>query len=98
MRRLNGKKHLILGNHDNPKFLAPYFKSIQLWKMFDEAILTHLPMHPSTLQEKNRWKDGISGLNIHGHIHSNPCPKGPYRCVSVEAINFTPVNYELVKA
>ena len=29
--KLPGKKHLILGNHDNPKFLAPFFKSIKLW-------------------------------------------------------------------
>ena len=33
--KLNGTKHLILGNHDNPKFLAPFFKSISLWHPFD---------------------------------------------------------------
>lgn len=29
-----------------------------------------------------------------GHIHQNPSPEGPYRNVSVEAIDYTPVNIE----
>ena len=33
-------------------------------------------------------------LNVHGHIHQNPSPKGPYKNVSVEAIAYTPVNIE----
>ena len=39
-----------------------------------------------------RVKDGI--LNVHGHIHTNACPPGPYKCVSVEQINFTPLDVE----
>ena len=90
--KLNGTKHLILGNHDNPKFLAPFFKSINLWAEFDNLVASHAPMHESTLAESHRFSKGI--LNIHGHIHSNPSPQGPYKCVSVEQINYTPVNIE----
>tara|TARA_B100001287_G_scaffold167388_1_gene140784 strand:+ start:9020 stop:9529 length:510 start_codon:yes stop_codon:yes gene_type:complete len=88
--KLNGTKHLILGNHDNPKFLAPFFKSISLWKELPGLVLSHTPLHITTLQETHRWKDNLT--NVHGHIHSNPSPEGPYKCVSVEQINYTPIN------
>ena len=52
--KLNGKKHLILGNHDNPKFLAPYFKSIKLWSELPGMVLSHAPMHEQTLNESYR--------------------------------------------
>ena len=90
--KLPGKKHLILGNHDNPKFLAPFFKSIKLWSELPGIVLSHAPMHEQTLSESHRFKDGI--LNVHGHIHTNACPPGPYKCVSVEQINFTPLDVE----
>jgi calcineurin-like phosphoesterase family protein len=93
--KLHGKKHLILGNHDNPKFLSHYFKSISLWKDLssDGLILSHAPLHPSTLAESHRFGTE-KVLNVHGHIHSNPSPEGPYKCVSVEQINYTPVNLD----
>ena len=92
--KLNGKKHLILGNHDNPKFLAPYFKSISMWKTFNDIglLLSHTPQHASTLAETHRFKENI--LNVHGHIHFNPSPAGPYKCVCVEQTNYTPVNID----
>ena len=90
--KLPGKKHLILGNHVNPKFLAPFFKSIKLWTELPGMVLSHAPMHEQTLNESHRFKDCI--LNVHGHIHTNACPPGPYKCVSVEQINFTPLNIE----
>lgn len=90
--KLNGKKHLVLGNHDNPKFLAPYFKSIKLWTELPGMVLSHAPLHEQTLNESHRFKDDI--LNVHGHIHTNACPSGPYKCVSVEQINYTPLNIE----
>lgn len=93
--KLNGTKHLVLGNHDNPKFLAPYFKSISLWQQFDGIIASHAPLHSSTLAETHRFSDNI--LNVHGHIHSNPSPEGNYRCVSVEQIDYTPINIEELK-
>ena len=32
LSRLNGKKRLVLGNHDDPKLLAPFFQKIMLWR------------------------------------------------------------------
>ena len=93
--KLPGKKHLMLGNHDNPKFLAPFFKSISLWKDMSDVglLLSHTPQHESTLAESHRFGTGPI-LNVHGHIHSNPSPEGPYKCVCVEQTDFKPVNLD----
>jgi calcineurin-like phosphoesterase family protein len=95
--KLPGKKRLVLGNHDNVKFLAPFFKDIQLWINLPGIIATHTPLHASTLAETRRWGDDGPGINVHGHIHSNPSPEGPYKCVCVEQINFTPIHIDEVK-
>lgn len=95
--RLNGKKRLILGNHDNGKnqLLQKYFQKIDVWRMFPEfgLLLTHVPVHPSTLRE-GRFEGADEMINIHGHIHANPSPEGPYRCVCVEQTGYAPVNIE----
>lgn len=94
---LKGQKRLVLGNHDNGKdqILQRVFKKIEVWRMFPEfgLLLTHVPVHQSTLGE-NRFGLGTHTLNIHGHIHQNPSPEGPYQCVCVEQIGYKPVNIE----
>jgi len=89
--KLPGKKKLVLGNHDNVKQLAPFFKEIVLWSSAPGIVCTHTPLHAQTLNE-GRWEEGV--INVHGHIHTNPSPEGPYKCVSVEQINYTPINIE----
>ena len=101
--RLNGSKRLIVGNHDDIPFLSSggFFKKVSMWRMFPEfgLMLTHVPVHTSNLLRLSK-KDGVwpddceSLLNVHGHIHQNDSPEGPYRNVSVEVINYTPVNIE----
>ena len=97
--KLPGKKRLVLGNQDNPKHLAPFFKDIQMWiDMSDKGFLfSHTPQHASTLAESHRFGTG-KVLNVHGHIHTNPSPEGPYKCVCVEQTNFTPVDIETLHA
>ena len=97
-KKLPGKKYLVLGNHDNPKFMAMFFKQIMLWKDFSDLglLLSHTPLHQSTLAESHRFGDNPI-LNVHGHIHSNPSPEGPYKCVCVEQINYTPVNLDSLR-
>lgn len=101
LKSLNGHKRLILGNHDNGKdqILREVFEKIDVWRMFPEfgILLTHVPVHESTLREgrfSGQGKPQLKMLNVHGHIHTNPSPEGPYKCVCVEQINYTPVNIE----
>lgn len=94
--KLNGSKRLIVGNHDDIKFLSSggFFQKASMWRVFSEfgLLLTHTPQHQSALTGK---RNGL--LNVHGHIHQNPSPDGPYKCVCVEQTNYTPVNLEELK-
>ena len=96
MPRLKGSKRLVFGNHDEPKHFVNtgHFNKTSLWRMFTEfnILLTHVPVHKSTLRE-DRF-DGKPVLNVHGHIHQNKSPEGPYHCVCVEQTDYRPVNIE----
>lgn len=96
---LNGKKRLILGNHDHGKDqeLLARFEKIMVWRMFPEfgLLLTHVPIHRSGLQKTGRrGQPDFELTNVHGHIHQNSSPEGPYRNVCVEHTGYTPVNIE----
>lgn len=91
--RLNGHKKLIRGNHDVyklKKYIGPgRFEEVYGVRMLPKygLILTHIPVHPRQLQ--GRWK-----VNVHGHLHSNKLDDTRYFNVSVEQINYTPIELE----
>jgi calcineurin-like phosphoesterase family protein len=95
--RLNGDKVLVAGNHDWPfeKKLGLYFRSVRAYWKLDNFVLSHVPIHPSSL----RNFDG----NIHGHLHSGRVELDDgsidprYLCVCVEHINYQPIHWEEVK-
>lgn len=97
MPRLNGKKRLVFGNHDDPKHFVGkgHFSKCSLWRVFSEfnIILTHVPVHEMTVKE-DRAKSGRPMLNVHGHIHANEAYSKYHHCVCVEQTNFAPVNIE----
>ncbi len=93
---LNGKKKLVLGNHDAKKeeVLMRHFFRIYGVAVVGDCILSHVPVHPYQLE--HRFKK-----NIHGHMHSkrvqishpnNGLQTDPrYVCVSVEHTDLKPV-------
>lgn len=87
LKSLNGKKRLILGNHDagHDHVIQRVFEKIYLIRWFKEygIVLSHIPMHIDSIK-----KDYV---NVHGHIHEKLSPKGPYRNVSVEWTNYRPI-------
>ena len=93
--RLNGKKRLIVGNHDNVKFLAAggFFEKIMLWRVWQDKglLFTHVPIHQDSIHERIVTSGGV---NVHGHTHTNGSPDGPYKCVCTELTNYTPVHLE----
>lgn len=63
--RLQGKKRLVMGNHDtyaSADYLKHFDKlyGVFYWKM---CVLTHIPVHPENLGSR-------AFLNLHGHLHS----------------------------
>ena len=99
MRRLNGDKVLIRGNHDIFKLedYTEHFRDIRAYHVMNGLILSHIPIHEESL--------GRFGCNIHGHLHAsrvmikgfNRKPMGidpRYHCVCVEATDFAPILFE----
>lgn len=91
---LKGKKILILGNHDKAK-TSTWWKEtgfeevISYPIILDEFyILSHEPVYLS----KN-----MPYANIHGHIHHLKYEDIQYFNVSVECINYTPIDFNSIK-
>lgn len=103
VKKMNGHKRLVRGNHDifkTKKYLEAGIDEIYGVRVFQNTlpqstILSHIPLHPQSLSSRN-W------LNIHGHLHSNVVTKEiiqtgrtyadeNYRCVSLEQTNYRPV-------
>ena len=96
-KQLNGRKRLILGNHDQASvntyreagFEFVYNHSIVL---DDFYIVSHVPMVGISIN--------APFANIFAHVHDDPAYKDySYRsfCVSAERINYTPVEFKLIK-
>lgn len=92
--RLNGSKRLIVGNHDDVKYLSSgaFFQKVMMWRVFAEQrlIFSHVPLHESSLDRGN--KGGM--FNIHGHTHQHGSPPGPYYSVCVEKQQYKPVHID----
>jgi calcineurin-like phosphoesterase family protein len=96
MPRLNGKKVLLMGNHDiygHEEYLK-YFEDIRAYKVMPEhgLIASHIPVYKDMLH-------GTITHNIHGHLHANLVMENDtvdkrYINVSVENINYTPIILE----
>lgn len=82
IERFNGRKRLVLGNHDifkNKDYINAGFEDLHAFKKFDGFIATHIPVHRESLRAS--W-----GKNVHGHLHKNVVMK----TVEVET---TPCDY-----
>jgi calcineurin-like phosphoesterase family protein len=92
--RLNGGKILILGNHDRcrkPRFWreAGFAEAIEypiIYKGF--YILSHEPVY---------LNDNVPYVNIHGHIHHMKMESNKYFNVSVECINYKPIELKEIQ-
>ena len=100
MKRLNGDKVLIRGNHDifPDVEYREYFRELRAYHVMNGMILSHIPIHSESL--------GRFGVNIHGHLHANrvmrdlaTCGRTDvvdvrYHCVCVEQTDFAPILFE----
>ena len=80
VKELNGRKQLVLGNHD-------HFHASELLTVFEDVlgtfykkglILSHFPVHHTSFGER------FVG-NVHGHTHHHTVPDPRYFNVSVES-------------
>lgn len=88
-RRLRGNKILLRANHDrcsnDTYFQAGFLQVVKKPIILEDFILTHIPMENSDM------------LNIHGHTHNHRANDNNHFCVSVEMVNYYPINLEEIK-
>lgn len=96
----NGRKKLILGNHDTEMKdmtihdYLPYFESIHGIHKKYGFVMSHAPIHPNEIQPQYRWTH-----NVHGHIHHpDQCIEDPrYINVNTDVRNGMPVHLDEIR-
>lgn len=89
--QLRGIKKLVMGNHDSgsvKSYLEMGFKEVYPMPVLfqDRFLLSHDPL----VLTDDRF------VNIHGHIHNRPAPTEQHFNVSVESINYTPIELQQI--
>lgn len=87
MKRLNGIKNLVLGNHDkfsNDAYKI-FFQKLYGFLKHEGFWLSHAPIHVDSLRGHR---------NIHGHLHSQIINDDRYICVSIENLKGLPKTIE----
>lgn len=92
LKRLNGNKKLVLGNHDHYPIAkyAEHFSTILGSVKMRECVFTHIPVH---VCQFSRFK-----ANVHGHLHSRKLDDDRYINVSAEHTNLAPALLDKVLA
>jgi calcineurin-like phosphoesterase family protein len=98
-QRLNGRKRLVLGNHDGASLVTYHMAGFEY--VYNHSIILDdfyiLSHYPQTYIQKN----GLYG-NIYAHVHDDPAyvnVSSRTFCVSVEreTMNYMPIEFEKVK-
>lgn len=95
LARLNGAKHLVLGNNDPPEIAnLPGWASVGHYAELEEdgiaLVLCHYPF-----RSWNRQYRGA--INLHGHSHGRLKPLSRQHDVGVDAWNFRPVALDEIR-
>ena len=96
--RLNGTKILVMGNHDTHRTpqewreigFAECYPMPVIYKSF--FMLSHEPLYINS---------NMPYANFYGHVHANPSYKNASKqsvCVSAERIDYTPVEFSVLRA
>ena len=87
---LPGFKKVVLGNHDEPKYVKMLTENkVKIYGAMAARyndipiIITHIPVNPTTLNFRFRF-------NLHGHDHSNTDLGDKYLNFCIELIDFEP--------
>ena len=88
LKKLNGKKILIMGNHESENIdeYRKYFDDCKAVLTEDDILFSHYPVHPSQLEFRQKF-------NVHGHMHKESIADERYINISVEHTDFTPIEH-----
>ena len=96
LSELNGKKYLLKGNHDTKS--NEQYRNLGFLEVYDCPIiidgfwiLSHEPLYVN---------ENMPYANLFGHVHASPIIKDyskHHYCVSVERIDYAPIDFEEIK-
>jgi calcineurin-like phosphoesterase family protein len=96
--RINGRKHLIVGNHDEPKksklhaCAFQWIKDTYELRVDGQKIwLAHYPHRAWPGSHRGSW-------HLYGHSHGGMPPYGKSLDVGVDCWDYKPVSFETIKA
>ena len=91
LKRMNGHKKLLIGNHDKWDWETyyGYVNEVRGFTKYKKNWLSHCPIHPTELRGE---------YNIHGHVHMNFLQDPNYINVSVEALDGVPITWEEIQS
>lgn len=95
--RLNGRKILILGNHDHfskSKWRKLGFEPYERY-IYKDYLFTHIPVGEVPLHVA--MENGFLKGNVHGHVHSKNkhLNQDIYKCACVELIDYEPIEFNV---
>lgn len=100
LKRLNGQKHMVKGNHDKHAILKPCYDSFVWVKDYAETVIDkqlivmcHFPFLTWNKSHHGSW-------NLHGHCHGS-LPEDPHSRrldVGVDCHDYRPISFEQVRA
>ena len=100
LKRLNGQKFTVFGNHDKYNRKSKEYTSLWQWakdyaeiRIEDQAIvLMHFPLLSWNRMHYKSW-------DLHGHCHGSLQPNAKARRldVGVDCFNYNPVSFEQIK-
>jgi len=106
IKKLNGSKHLILGNHDHlsiDKYIEMGFETVKNYMEYEDYFINHYPLIENTkyttseeLKLNEIFKKTKCNKIIHGHSHNIDFGYNRFN-VCVDLNNFLPVSIEDIK-
>ena len=101
--RLNGRKHLVLGNHDYFHVDETQYKSVVdfFYKAGFEKVYDHPVLLDSFVVLSHEPMSFVKApfFNVYGHVHDNAIFSTYSKhgcCVCVERHNYTPISWEKI--
>ncbi len=94
VRRLNGRKTLIIGNHDqlnDAKYHSMGIDEVVRHPLYltDSIVLSHIPLREAL--------DNPFVINVHGHLHGSALDLPNFINVNVDVCGYEPVRLDLIK-
>ena len=93
--QLNGRKHLIVGNHDDATVQRLPWKSVSMYDTVRPESETPMVVHMSHYPPKPQERDD-NRLYLHGHLHTKGPSDFPSYDVGVDANYFAPVHESII--